>query len=124
MGVVWVGLGGMIGAISRHAVVVLAASRLGTAFPYGTFAVNLIGSFAIGVLASVLLWRDSDPFWRMLLITGFLGGFTTFSSFSLEMVALLQDGRWGRAVTYFLGSNLIGIGACAAGLALGRTLVR
>jgi fluoride exporter len=121
---VWVGLGGLVGAVARFAVGKQAAERLGTAFPYGTLLVNVTGSLAIGLVVAFVLARVTDPAWRLLLVAGFLGGYTTFSAFAFEAVALLQDGRWGRAVLYVLASNLIGLAACWGGLALGRGLVR
>ena len=124
MDYVWVGLGGLVGANARFALGRLATERFGAAFPYGTFFVNATGSLAIGVLAAVLAARVANPAWRLLLITGFLGGYTTFSAFTVEAVTLAQDGRWGRAAVYVVGSNLIGLAACGGGIALGRLLVR
>jgi len=120
----WVGIGGRLGACTRYAVYQLAAARLGPGFPYGTFAVNATGSLAIGVIVTLLLARAADPAWRLVLVTGFLGGYTTFSAFSFESVTLLHDGRWGRAAVYVFGSNLLGLAACWAGVALGRALTR
>ena len=124
MDYVWVGIGGLIGANARFVLGRLAVERLGGAFPYGTLFVNLTGSLAIGLLATLLAVRVVDPAWRLLVITGFLGGYTTFSAYSFEMVALLEDGRWGRAAIYALGSNLLGFVACASGMVLARLLAR
>ena len=121
---VWVGLGGLIGANARFAVGRLAAERLGAAFPYGTFLVNATGSLAIGVLLTLLAARTTDPAGRLLLVTGVLGGYTTFSAFTFETVALARDGHWGRAALYVVASNLVGLVACWGGMAVGRLLVR
>ena len=121
---VWIGCGGLIGACARYAAYQLVAARVGAGFPVGTLVVNLTGSFAIGVLVTVLLTRAADPAWRWLLVTGFLGGYTTFSAFSFETVVLLQEGRWSRAALYVVASNLGGLLACWVGIILGRTLGR
>ncbi len=117
---VWVGVGGGVGAAARYGVARFAAGAAGHAFPYATFVVNLSGSFAIGVVLTLLAARVADPVWRLLLVTGFLGGYTTFSAFAFETVELLQDGRFGRAALYVLGSNLLGLLACWGGMAAAR----
>ena len=124
MDYVWVGIGGFVGANARFAVGRFALERLGGAFPYGTLFVNATGSLAIGLVASLMAARFVDPAWRLLVITGFLGGYTTFSAYSFETVALLEEGRWSRAAVYVLGSVLLGLAGCASGVALGRLLVR
>ena len=124
MDYVWVGIGGLVGANARYGLDRLAADRFGTAFPYGTLIANLTGSLAIGVLLTLLVARVADPAWRLLLITGFLGGYTTFSAYTFQTVALVEDGRLGRAAVYVLGSNLIGLAACWGGVLLGRALAR
>lgn len=120
----WVGLGGLSGAILRFAVGRFAVERFGGGFPYGTLFVNVSGSLAIGVLFTLLVGRVADPAWRLLLITGFLGGFTTFSAYTFEAVTLIDDGRWQRAAVYLIGSNLLALIVCAAGITLGRALTR
>ncbi|MDP9363594.1 MAG: fluoride efflux transporter CrcB [Chloroflexota bacterium] len=121
----WVGLGGLLGANARFLLTRLVVERVGAAFQYyGTFLVNATGSVAIGVLLTVLIARVADPAWRLGLVTGFLGGYTTFSSYSFEAVGLMMEGRWGRAALYVLGSNLLGLAGCWAGVMLGRGLVR
>lgn len=85
----------------------------------GTFAINVVGSFLIGVLARVFSTPDSNPLMRAALTIGFCGGFTTFSTFSAEFVALVQEGRTTRAMLYVLLSVTTGILAVFAGLALG-----
>ncbi|MDQ3692859.1 MAG: fluoride efflux transporter CrcB [Chloroflexota bacterium] len=124
MEIVWVAVGGMAGAVSRHCVSRLAVERWGAELPFGTFVVNMTGSFAIGLLLTALLGRDVDPAWRLLLVTGFLGGYTTFSAYSFELVGLLTSGRLGWAAAYLVASNLLGVMACLAGIACARPFAR
>ena len=119
----WVGIGGFLGANARYAMGLLVADRLGSGYPWGTFLVNLTGSVLIGVLLTILLDRAvADPFWRLVLVIGFLGGYTTFSSYTFEAVALARDGEWATAGLYVLGSNVLGLAACGAGIALARNV--
>jgi CrcB protein len=121
----WVGVGGFVGANARYVVGNVVGDRLGTAFPYGTFLVNLAGSLAIGVILTLLTEvLIADPFWRRLIVIGFLGGFTTFSSYTYEAIALIEQGAWTRAAAYVLGSNLLGLAACGAGVILARAIGR
>jgi fluoride exporter len=117
-----VGAGGA-GCGARYLVSMWAAQRFGTAFPYGTLIVNLLGSFAIAlVLELSLRIADFPPNLRLALATGFLGGLTTYSSFNYESTALLQTGQLLRALLY-LGATVIGcFGAGLLGLALARKL--
>jgi CrcB protein len=118
----WVGLGGAFGAVARFGVSQLASDRWSAALPYGTFLVNVTGSFAIGLIFTFLLDRDADPVWRLLVVTGFLGGYTTFSSYSFELVTLIGNGRFGWSALYLVASNLLGLAACVAGAICARTL--
>jgi len=93
-------------------------------FPWGTFAVNVSGSLVIGLVMALLIARDADPAYRLLLVTGFLGGYTTFSSFSFETIALIEARRWDAAALYVVGSVVLGLLATGLGLGLGRLLVR
>ncbi|WP_456426304.1 fluoride efflux transporter CrcB [Desulfurobacterium sp.] len=87
----YVGIGGFLGAISRFLIAGFVQKLTGSTFPFGTLTVNVLGSFIIGILA--MLFKDIiTPEWKGLFITGFLGALTTFSSFSYETVALIQDG--------------------------------
>lgn len=92
------------------------------ALPLGTLAVNLIGGLLIGI-ALVCLARPDQQLWRLLLVTGFLGGLTTFSAFSAESLQLLQRGQWGWAVAHSLVHVLGALGAAAAGAWLGKQLI-
>jgi CrcB protein len=96
----WIAVGGALGSITRFAVSGIVAQSFGETFPWGTFAVNVIGSFAIGFFATLTapdgrVFLSSVP--RQFFMTGFCGGFTTFSSFSLQTLALAQDREWLRA---------------------------
>lgn len=118
-----VALGGATGAVLRFHAGRLAGTLAGphAAFPWGTFSINVAGSFAMGLLAGWLARAgEGGEAWRLLLAVGVLGGFTTFSSFSLETALLIERGMAGLAATYALGSMLAGIG----GLFLGLMMIR
>ncbi len=114
-----VGIGGAAGAMLRFAAG--RAVGAGGGFPLGTFAVNIAGSFAMGLLAGWLAFRAAggEP-WRLLLGVGVLGGFTTFSAFSLELALMVERGALLLALFYAAGSVLLGLGALFAGLFLAR----
>ncbi|SMD03725.1 camphor resistance protein CrcB [Fulvimarina manganoxydans] len=116
--------GGGLGAGMRHLSGLAAMRLLGTGFPWGTALVNILGSFLMGVLIELLARKvDASAAWRLFLATGFLGGFTTFSSFSLDTALLIERGSMGLAFLYVAGSVLIGIVALFAGFAVIRGLV-
>lgn len=106
-----IALGGAAGAVLRH----LLAMAVG--FPWGTLVVNVIGCFAIGIAWVVLAGRAP---WHPLLVTGFLGGFTTFSAFTLDTLRLIDGGQVATAFGYVAASVALSLLACAAGLALAR----
>ncbi len=123
MDYVWVGLGGLIGANARFAMTKIMVGSFGDSYPWGTFSINVIGAFLIGLLLTWLTERSvADPTMRLVLVVGFLGGYTTFSSYTFEAVAMAQRGNWFGATTYVLGSNVLGLVACVAGIALARQL--
>ena len=124
MAYLWVALGGATGAAARFAIAQWMGARWGWSFPWGTFAVNVTGSLAIGLVIMLLVTRSADPMYRLLLVTGFLGGYTTFSSFSFEALTLLEARRWDAAALYVSGSVVLGLLATALGLGLGRLLFR
>lgn len=116
-----VGIGGMAGSIARYIVSVFFANRLPPGFPYGTFVVNIVGCFLIGVILGIVGRVGAlTAELRLLLATGFCGGFTTFSSFADEIIELVEAGRAVHAVSYILSSFLLGLLATVAGLALTR----
>jgi CrcB protein len=121
MGYLFVFLGGGLGAALRHSVNVAAARALGTAFPYGTLTVNIVGSLAMGVLAAWFAFRgDASQHWRLFLATGVLGGFTTFSSFSLDVALLYERDAYVLAAFYVLVSVAVSLAGLFAGMALVR----
>jgi CrcB protein len=124
MPVLAVALGGALGSVARYLVVGQMTRWLGAAFPWGTLTVNVVGGLAIGLLAETmaLKWSMTQET-RLFLITGLLGGFTTFSAFSLEIVALVERGELGGAVAYVLASVLLSVGAVFVGMALIRGVV-
>ena len=108
-----VGLGGMIGSMLRYAAAILIKNQ---PFPYATFAVNIVGCFVIGAIAGFTIKSATlSNEWRLFLATGICGGFTTFSSFSLESLQLLQQNRPATAVMYIGTSIVLGIAAVFAG---------
>lgn len=121
MGYLFVFIGGGLGSIARHSVNILAAQYLGTRYPYGTFCINIVGSLLIGVLAATFAVHASLPSnARLFLITGIVGGFTTFSAFSLEIGLLQERGETMAAITYAVASVACGVAALFIGMALTR----
>lgn len=117
----WVFIGGGLGSVARFAVGSVLLARLGAGFPFGTLAVNLIGSALLAALVHVALAGEAiSPTLRIGLAAGFLGGFTTYSAFSEETFAFLQSGAWGLAAAY-VAVTLIGcLAACLAGQTAAR----
>lgn len=115
-------VGGAIGVNTRHFVGIWVRNWAGHHFPWGTFLINVSGSFAIGFLAMALdRWLPS-PRLRLLIVTGFLGGYTTFSSYMIESMLLWERGEALRACAYFFGSAAAGLVAVIVGMALGRSV--
>lgn len=116
-------VGGGLGSLARYGINVLAAAWLGSAFPYGTLAVNALGGLAMGLSTGLIapyLDLKAALELRVLLVTGFLGGFTTFSAFSLDAVMLWEKGAMAEALFYVLASLGLAIGGVVLGLALTR----
>jgi CrcB protein len=108
--------GGIAGTWARYGLGRWVQASAGEGFPWGTFAVNLLGSFLLGLLLRSTESAPVSPETRAMLTVGFCGAFTTFSTFTHETVVLLQEGAWARAAAYALGSLLLGLAALAAGL--------
>ena len=118
-----VALGGALGSALRWALSGAVQRWTGSPLPWGTFAVNALGSLAIGVITALALERALvSPAIRAFLVPGVLGGFTTFSAYSYETFALLRDGQWLAAAGYAGGSVAVGIAAAFGGYALGMRL--
>ena len=116
-----IAIGGALGSVARYGMTVYCENLLGREFPYGIFFANILGSFAIGVCFVLLLERAALPeIWRSLLMMGFLGGFTTFSTFSLQSIGMIQAGRLIEAAVYILGSVILSILGAWAGILLTR----
>lgn len=118
-----VAIGGAVGSVLRYLAGVAASALFGMGFPYGTFFVNVTGSFAMGVLIEVIARRfEASEALRLLIATGVLGGYTTFSSFSLDTAALWERGQQLLALGYVAASLGLGIAALFCGLWLARSL--
>ena len=116
----WVGAGGFLGAIARYVVGGWVATRLGTAFPYGTFVINVTGSFVLGVIMGLLEGHVVSPVVRLSTAIGFVGAYTTFSTFTYETIRLVEDGSVLFAAANVTASVLVGIASVVVGLAIGR----
>lgn len=122
MHLIYIAMGGAIGAGGRHLVGLAILRTFGPGFPYATFIVNVVGSFLMGALIAYLAKKGASagPEWRLFLATGILGGFTTFSAFSLDAVLLWERGEALSAIFYVLGSVTLSILALGGGLMLVR----
>ncbi|WP_425052892.1 fluoride efflux transporter CrcB [Psychromarinibacter sp. S121] len=114
-----VALGGAVGASGRYLTGLAAIRLIGPGFPWGTLIVNVVGSFLMGVIVVALAEFSANRF-APLLMTGLLGGFTTFSAFSLDAVTLYERGALGTAALYVIASVVLSLGALFAGLAVAR----
>jgi CrcB protein len=118
-----VGIGGGIGSVLRFWVSSYLGERMGARFPYGTFAVNVTGSFLIGLVVTLVTNKaDGDPHWRYLLPIGFIGGYTTFSAFEYETFRSMQDGKVLVASLNVVLSVTLGLAAVWLGVMAGRSL--
>lgn len=121
---VLVAFGGAVGSVFRYLVGVWAVRLFGPSFPWGTFAVNVVGSFFIGLMVEMIARRfDASAEMRVFIVTGIIGGFTTWSSFTLDTMVLLERGAALSAFAYLAGSLVISFAAVFAGLALGRAML-
>ena len=117
-----VALGGALGASARYMTGIATARLLGKGFPWGTLTVNIVGSFLMGVLVVALLHLSANRY-APLLMTGVLGGFTTFSAFSLDAITLYERGQGALAAAYVAGSVILSLAALFVGLTLARSAV-
>ena len=119
----WIGIGGFVGVNLRYLLQNWAASRWGATFPYGTLIINVTGSLLLGFFVTLVTQRVVAPaHWRVFISVGLLGGFTTFSAFSVETLNLLQAGRWVSAGAYLFGNVLLGLAGAFLGMILARAL--
>jgi fluoride exporter len=113
----------IIGANLRYLVSRLAAREFGAVFPYGTLAINVIGSFIVGFF---VIWTTErvlvDPRWRLLVVVGFCGSFTTFSSYAFETMSYFEQGQWGLMLANIFSNNLLCLGGALAGIAVARAV--
>lgn len=116
--VLLIGAGGFIGSSLRYLVSLFVQSKVLTTFPFGTFAVNILGCFLIGAVYALSDRGNLAAEWRLFLATGILGGFTTFSSFSNETVSLMRDAQYGSALLYVVSSVILGLLATFLGIFL------
>ena len=118
-----ISLGAIIGANARYLVSRFAATELGAIFPYGTLFINISGSLIVGFF---MIWATEralvDPRWRLLIVVGFCGAFTTFSSYAFETMAYFEQGQWLLMWTNILTNNLLCLLGALAGMALARVL--
>lgn len=121
-----VALGAALGGVLRYTIGQLFAQRFGPGIPYGTFAINITGSFLIGVVAELAATRASaiTPLARLFVMTGVLGGYTTFSTFSLDALTLIADGAFAIAAAYIGSSVALGVLGAYAGAVLTRLTLR
>jgi CrcB protein len=121
--VAMISAGAIVGANARWMISRYAAKILTPIFPYGTLFINVAGSFIVGFF---MIWTTErvlvDPRWRLLIVVGFCGAFTTFSSFAFETVAYFEQGQWLLMATNFLTNNFLCLGAALAGMALARVV--
>lgn len=119
--IIMVAVGGGIGATTRYLVSTWAAERFGTDFPYGTLIVNVVGCFIIGVFMTLATERlIVTPYWRLLVTVGFVGGLTTFSSYSYETLKLLEDADIMMALYNLVGNVIMGFFATWLGISVAR----
>jgi len=121
---IWIALGGALGALARFGLSGWVQGGTAGTFPWGTLVVNVLGCFLLGFAFRVLQLSALSPALRGAVTVGFLGAFTTFSTFSLEALVLIQEERWGRAAGYVGGSVALGLAAVVAGVWIAAALQR
>ncbi len=124
MVLVYIAVGGAAGALARYGISGWVYQRFAVGFPWGTLAVNVIGSLLLGLTVAWFEGTVTSPELKRAIAVGFLGAFTTFSTFAYESVVLVQNGQWGRAGGYAVLSVALGVAAIVAGFALGSGVVK
>jgi CrcB protein len=118
-----ISIAAIVGANLRYLLSRLAARELGPIFPYGTLFINIVGSFIVGLF---VIWTTEralvEPRWRLLVVVGFCGSFTTFSSYAFETMAYFEAGQWGLMLANILANNVLCLGGALAGMAVARAL--
>lgn len=118
-----ISLAAIIGANLRYVLSRVAAAELGSNFPYGTLFINIAGSLIVGFF---VIWTTErvliDPHWRLLVVVGFCGSFTTFSSYAFETMAYFEQGQWALMFTNILTNNVLSLVGALAGMALARAI--
>jgi CrcB protein len=116
-----IGCGGFLGACARYWLAGWAAQKWGASFPFGTLLINVTGSFVLGLFMAATTGRlIVDPRWRLLFAIGFVGAYTTFSTYTYESTQLLLAGNWSYGLANLAASNLLGLGASVLGIMVGR----
>ena len=118
-----IGLGGFVGANLRYWLGGWIAQKIGVLFPIETMLINLSGSFLLGLFMTLALHYTWSPEWRQVVAIGFIGSFTTYSTYEYESLRLLQEGAWVKAGLNLFGSLVLGLVAVFLGVALGRLLI-
>ncbi|MDR1963743.1 MAG: CrcB family protein [Planctomycetaceae bacterium] len=113
-----IGFAGAIGTLARYGVTLGTAFIFGTSYPWGTYLVNLFGCFLFGIVLGLISCGSLSTEWRAILLTGLLGGFTTFSAFAYENQQFLSERRWSAFIFHLVGQNFLGIAAVFGGLLL------
>jgi fluoride exporter len=113
----------IVGANLRYLISRLAVREFGAVFPYGTLAINIVGSFIVGFF---VIWTTErvllDPRWRLLVVVGFCGSFTTFSSYAFETMSYFEQGQWALMLANIFSNNLLCLGGALAGIAVARAI--
>ena len=118
-----ISLAAILGANLRYVLSRVALREFGPVFPYGTLIINILGSFIVGLF---VIWTTErvlvDPRWRLLVVVGFCGSFTTFSSYAFETISYFEQGQWGLMLANIFSNNLLCLAGALSGMALARAL--